>query len=173
MVITAIVGIVFHLIKLPSAVVGSVPSLEPTFGVAIAHLNQITTIDMLVVVLTFLFVDFFDTAGTLMAVATQAGLMKDNKLPRAGRALLADSSATVIGAVLGTSTTTAYIESSSGVAAGGRTGFSSVVTAGFFLFALFFSPLLGVITTCCNSACSYYRRSADGRCSWENQLGSL
>ncbi len=146
MVITAIVGMIFKLVPLPSGIVGAVPSLEPTFGVAISYLDQITTIDMLVVVLTFLFVDFFDTAGTLMAVATQAGLMKENKLPRAGRALLADSSATVIGSVLGTSTTTAYIESSSGVAAGGRTGFSSVVTAGFFLLALLFSPLLGVIT---------------------------
>ncbi|MCF6139551.1 NCS2 family permease [Pseudalkalibacillus berkeleyi] len=146
MVLTAIVGMVFKLIPLPSGVVGAVPSLEPTFGVAISYLDQISTIDMLVVVLTFLFVDFFDTAGTLMAVATQGGLMKENKLPRAGRALLADSSATVIGSVLGTSTTTAYIESSSGVAAGGRTGFTSVVTAGFFLLALLFSPLLGVIT---------------------------
>ncbi|WP_349409284.1 NCS2 family permease [Pseudalkalibacillus sp. SCS-8] len=146
MLITAIVGMVFKLIPLPNGIVGAVPSLEPTFGAALTHLDQITTIDMLVVVLTFLFVDFFDTAGTLMAVASQAGLMKDNKLPRAGRALVADSSATVIGAVLGTSTTTAYIESSSGVAAGGRTGFSSVVTAGFFLLALLFSPLLGVIT---------------------------
>ncbi|MGP4082628.1 NCS2 family permease [Pseudalkalibacillus sp. R45] len=146
MVLTAIVGLVFQQIPLPSGIVGAVPSLEPTFGEAVKHLDQITTIDMLVVVLTFLFVDFFDTAGTLMAVASQAGLMKDNKLPRAGRALMADSSATVIGAVLGTSTTTAYIESSSGVAAGGRTGFSSVVTAGFFLLALLFSPLLGVVT---------------------------
>lgn len=73
---------------------------------------------MLIVILTFLFVGFFDTAGTLVAVATQAGLMKENKLPRAGRALLADSTSIVIGAVLGTSTTTSYVESSSGVAAG-------------------------------------------------------
>src|SRR5699024_6925920 len=93
----------------------------------------------------FLFVDFFDTAGTLVAVATQAGLMKDNKLPRAGKALLADSAATVVGATVGTSTTTSYVESASGVAAGGRTGFASVVTAGVFLPALFFSPLLSVV----------------------------
>ncbi|MDO6658715.1 NCS2 family permease [Anaerobacillus sp. 1_MG-2023] len=146
MVITAIVGMIFNQVPIPSGVVGSVPSLEPTFGVALGHLDDLFTIDMLVVVLTFLFVDFFDTAGTLIAVATQAGIMKDNKLPRAGKALFADSSATVLGAVLGTSTTTAYIESSSGVAAGGRTGFTSVVTAGFFLLALFFSPLLAVVT---------------------------
>ncbi|MBN8210900.1 NCS2 family permease [Bacillus sp. NTK071] len=146
MVITAIVGMVFNQVPLPNGIVGSVPSLEPTFGVAFGHLGDLFTIDMLVVVLTFLFVDFFDTAGTLIAVATQAGIMKDNKLPRAGKALFADSSATVLGAILGTSTTTAYIESSSGVAAGGRTGFTSVVTAGLFLLALFFSPLLSVVT---------------------------
>ncbi|MGG1685891.1 NCS2 family permease [Pseudalkalibacillus sp. NRS-1564] len=146
MVITAIVGMIFNQVPIPSGIVGSVPTLEPTFGVALGHLGDLFTIDMLVVVLTFLFVDFFDTAGTLIAVATQAGIMKDNKLPRAGKALFADSSATVLGAVLGTSTTTAYIESSSGVAAGGRTGFTSVVTAGFFLLALFFSPLLAVVT---------------------------
>lgn len=100
-----------------------------------------------IVVITFLFVDFFDTAGTLYAVAQQAGFVKDNKLPNAGRALLSDASATSIGAILGTSTTTAYVESSAGVAAGGRTGFTAIVTAGFFLVALFFSPLLEVVTS--------------------------
>src|SRR5690606_913925 len=89
---------------------------------------------------------FFDTAGTLVAVATQAGLMKDDKLPRAGKALFADSTATVVGSIIGTSTTTSYVESTAGVGVGGRTGFASVVTAGFFLLALFFSPLLAVIT---------------------------
>lgn len=97
-------------------------------------------------IFTLLFVDFFDTAGTLMAVTKQAGLLKDGKLPRAGKALGADSIATIAGATLGTSTTTSYIESSAGVAVGGRTGLTAVVTAGFFLIALFFSPLLGVIT---------------------------
>ena len=94
-----------------------------------------------------MFVDFFDTAGTLVAVANQAGLMKEDKLPRAGKALLSDSLATVTGAVFGTSTTTSYIESSAGVAAGARTGFASVVTGVLFLLALFFSPLLMVITS--------------------------
>jgi len=110
------------------------------------NFGDIFTIQMLVVILTFLFVDFFDTAGTLVAVATQAGLMKDNKLPRAGRALFADSAATVTGAIFGTSTTTSFVESTSGVGVGGRTGFASIVTAGFFLLALFFSPLLQVVT---------------------------
>jgi AGZA family xanthine/uracil permease-like MFS transporter len=145
-VITAVVGMLFGLIDTPSKVVGAVPSLEPTFGAAFASLGDIFTIQMLVVILTFLFVDFFDTAGTLVAVANQAGFMKDNKLPRANKALFADSAATVAGATLGTSTTTSYIESSSGVAAGGRTGFTSVVTAGLFILSLVFFPLLSVIT---------------------------
>ncbi|MCP8617844.1 NCS2 family permease [Salirhabdus salicampi] len=150
MILTAIAGMMFGLIDTPKAVsdvVGSVPSIAPTFGQAIAHLGDIFTIEMLIVILTFLFVDFFDTAGTLVAVASQAGFIKDNKLPRANKALLADSTATVAGSILGTSTTTSYIESSAGVGAGGRTGFTSVVTAGFFLIALFFSPLLAVVTT--------------------------
>ncbi|MBP1948260.1 NCS2 family permease [Virgibacillus litoralis] len=149
MILTAIVGIIFNLIDPPSGlggIVGEVPSLAPTFGQAFAHFGDIFTIEMLVVILTFLFVDFFDTAGTLVAVANQAGLMKDNKLPRAGKALFADSAATVVGSVAGTSTTTSYIESTAGVGAGGRTGFTSIVTAGFFLLALFFSPLLSVVT---------------------------
>ncbi|QHS24177.1 NCS2 family permease [Virgibacillus sp. MSP4-1] len=147
MIITSIAGMIVGLIDTPDQIVGSVPSLAPTFGQAFAHFGDIFTMEMLVVILTFLFVDFFDTAGTLVAVATQAGLMKDNKLPRAGKALFSDSAATVAGAVLGTSTTTSYVESTSGVGAGGRTGFASVVTAGLFLLALFFSPLLGVVTS--------------------------
>ncbi|WP_209125656.1 NCS2 family permease [Alkalihalobacillus sp. BA299] len=151
MILTAIAGIAVNLINMPSRIVGAVPSLAPTFGEAFFYIGEvgwgeILTLQLLVVILTFLFVDFFDTAGTLYAVANQAGFVKDNKLPRADKALLADSSATSIGAILGTSTTTAYIESSSGVAAGGRTGFTSLVTAAFFLIALLFSPLLAVVT---------------------------
>ncbi|MEI5909488.1 NCS2 family permease [Bacillus spongiae] len=149
-VVTAVAGMLVGVVDTPEKVVDSVPSLEPTFGAALEPLfndpASLFTVQMLVVVLTFLFVDFFDTAGTLVAVANQANLLKDNKLPRAGKALLADSSATVVGAILGTSTTTSYIESSAGVAAGARSGFASVVTAGFFLLSLFFFPLLEVIT---------------------------
>ncbi|THE11002.1 NCS2 family permease [Bacillus timonensis] len=146
MVITAIVGMLFSLIDAPDKVVSSVPSLAPTFGVAFTHFGEIFNMDMLVVILTFMFVDFFDTAGTLVGVANQAGIMKNNKLPRAGRALVSDSTGTVIGAILGTSSTTSYVESTAGVAAGARSGFASVVTAVLFLLALFFSPLLGVVT---------------------------
>jgi AGZA family xanthine/uracil permease-like MFS transporter len=146
MILTAILGVATGLIDTPKAVVGAIPSLEPTFGVALTHFGDIFTVQMVIVIITFFFIDFFDTAGTLVAVANQAGLMKNNKLPRAGKALFADAIATVIGAILGTSTTTSYIESSAGVAAGGRSGFTAVVTAGFFLLALFFSPLLSVVT---------------------------
>ncbi|HLR72044.1 MAG TPA: NCS2 family permease [Pseudogracilibacillus sp.] len=149
MIITSIVGMIFGLIPTPKGIgdiVSSVPSIAPTFGQAFVNFSDIFTLQMLVVILTFLFVDFFDTAGTLVAVATQAGLMKGNKLPRAGKALFADSAATVVGSVVGTSTTTSFVESTSGVGVGGRTGFASIVTAGFFLLALFFSPLLAVIT---------------------------
>lgn len=149
MIITSIVGMIFGLIGMPSGIgdiVSTPPSISSTFGQAFINFGDIFTLQMLVIILTFLFVDFFDTAGTLVAVATQAGLMKDNKLPRAGRALFADSAATVVGSVVGTSTTTSFVESSSGVAVGGRTGFASVITAGFFILALFFSPLLAVIT---------------------------
>ncbi|HEX6923778.1 MAG TPA: NCS2 family permease [Bacillales bacterium] len=150
MILTSIVGILTGVIGVPNGIVGAVPSLDPIFGVSIsqmfAHPDQVFTLNLITVVLTFLFVEFFDTAGTLMAVATQAGLIKNNKMVRGNRALLADSSSIVAGSLLGTSPTTAYIESSSGVASGGRTGFSSIVTAALFLLALLFSPLLAVVT---------------------------
>jgi adenine/guanine/hypoxanthine permease len=148
MVITVIVGMIFNLIDTPNKVVDAVPSIEPTFGAVFTAFGDSSfyTTTMLGIVLTFLFVDFFDNAGTLVAVANQAGLMKDNKLPRAGKALFADSIASIAGAVFGTSTTTSYIESSAGVATGARTGFAALVTAGFFLLSLFFFPLLEVVT---------------------------
>lgn len=147
MVVTSIAGIIVGLIELPSQIVGSIPDLSPTFGAAISHLPNILNPDMWVVIFTMLFVDFFDTAGTLVAVTRQAGLLVDGKLPRPGRALSADAVATVAGSVLGTSTTTSYVESTAGVAVGGRTGLTAVFTACFFLIALFFSPLLGVVTS--------------------------
>lgn len=151
MLIAAVVGMIFSIVELPSAIIGNVPSMGPTFGVALEPIfndpGSLMTIQFLVVVLTFLFVDFFDTAGTLVAVANQAGLIKENKLPRAGKALLADAVATVAGAIFGTSTTTSYIESTSGVAAGARSGFASVVTGVLFLVSILFYPLLEVITS--------------------------
>jgi adenine/guanine/hypoxanthine permease len=99
------------------------------------------------VVFAFLLVTLFDTTGTMIGVAEQAGLMKNNKLPKAKQALLADSVATSVGAAFGTSPTTAYIESSSGVAAGGRTGLTTFTVAILFICAAFFSPLVGAVST--------------------------
>jgi AGZA family xanthine/uracil permease-like MFS transporter len=146
MVVSTVVGILFGIIDRPTGIVGSIPSLKPTFGAAFAHLSDVFSPDLLTVIFTFLFVAFFDTAGTLIAVASQAGIMKGNEIPNVGRALLADSSASVIGAILGTSTTASFIESSAGIAAGGRTGFTSVVIAGCFTLALFFAPVLSIVT---------------------------
>lgn len=149
MIITIIVGMIFGLIETPTKIVDKVPSLEPTFGAVFTAFGDPSfyTTAMIGIILTFLFVDFFDNAGTLVAVANQAGFVKDNKLPRAGKALLSDSIASVAGSILGTSTVTSYVESSTGVAAGARTGFASLVTAACFLLSLFFFPLLQVVTS--------------------------
>ncbi|PLR75714.1 guanine permease [Bacillus sp. V3-13] len=98
------------------------------------------------VVFSFLLVTIFDTTGTMIGVAQQAGLMKGNTMPRAREALLSDSIATTVGAIFGTSPTSAYIESSSGVAAGGRTGLTSLTVAGLFIAAAFFGPLVSAVS---------------------------
>lgn len=147
MVITTIVGMIFGLISTPASVIGKIPSLAPTFGVVFTHVHEVFTPELLAVIFTFVFVAFFDTAGALIALTSQAGIMKENKIPNAGRALLADSSAGVIGSILGTSTPATSVESSAGIALGGKTGFTSVVIAICFTIALFFSPILTVITT--------------------------
>ncbi|KRM92953.1 transport protein [Liquorilactobacillus cacaonum DSM 21116] len=146
MAATAILGIITNMIKLPSSVVSSAPSLKPTFLVALHHIGDINSLQLVVVVLTFLLVTFFDTAGTLVGLAQQAGFMKDNKMPRVGKALLSDSTAMTAGALLGTSPVGAYVESSAGIAVGGRSGLTAVVTGILFIFGMFFSPLLSVVT---------------------------
>jgi len=119
------------------------PSLAPTF----MQLDIAGALHpgMIAVVFVFFFLALFDSVGTLVGVGTQAGLMKNGTLPRGREALLADAIGTVAGAALGTSTVTAYIESGAGVAAGGRTGLASVVTAALFLLSLFFHPLVQTI----------------------------
>lgn len=147
MVLTSLLGIATGLIYLPSSLIASAPSLKPTFGVALMHVGDINTIQLAVVVLTFLLVTFFDTAGTLVGLAQQAGFMKDNKMPRVGKALMSDSTAMLAGSVLGTSPVGAYVESSAGIAVGGRSGITAVTTGVLFILGLFFSPLLTVVTT--------------------------
>lgn len=144
-VVTGAAAMIAGVADLPDAVVGPVPSLAPTFGQAVANLPDLLAPGLAAVVFTMLFVDFFDTAGTLVAVANQAGLLKSGELERGGRALASDSAGTIVGSVLGTSTVTSYIESSAGVGVGGRTGVTALVTAGLFLLALPFEPLVTVI----------------------------
>ena len=120
------------------------PSLAPTF----LQLDIMGALDigLFSVIFAFLFVDLFDNSGTLIAVAKKAGLMrKDGYMPKMGRALIADSTAAMTGSLLGTSTTTSYIESAAGVAEGGRTGLTACVVALLFLLALFFAPLAGSV----------------------------
>ena len=127
-----------------SGIVAAPPSLAPTFmqmDIAGAFEKG-----LLVVILTFFMVELFDASGTLVGVAHRAGLLdQDGKLPRLKKALLADSAAIVVGAGLGTSSTTAYIESAAGTAVGGRTGLTAVVVALLFLAALVFAPLAGAV----------------------------
>jgi len=144
---TSIIGMILGLIPVPSAIVAAPPSLAPTFGVAFTELGNVLNLQMAAVIFTMLFVDFFDTAGTLVAVTKQANLLTpEGELPNGNRPLASDAIATVAGAALGTSTTTSYIESSAGVGAGGRTGLTSVITSLLFIVTLFFSPILGAVT---------------------------
>jgi AGZA family xanthine/uracil permease-like MFS transporter len=115
---------------------------DPTPTCLQLDLSGALQLGLVTIVFTFLFVDLFDTAGTLIGVAHRAGLLDEQgRLPRLGKALLADSTATAAGALIGTSTTTSYIESAAGINAGGRTGLTAVTVAVLFLLALFFSPL--------------------------------
>lgn len=129
---------------IPSSIVSlDFSSFGTTFGqVFKADFSAIKIMDLIVIMFAFLFVDMFDTLGTLIGVASKADMLdKDGKLPRIKPALLADAIATSVGAVFGTSTTTTFVESASGVTEGGRTGLTAVVTGLLFLLALVFSPL--------------------------------
>jgi AGZA family xanthine/uracil permease-like MFS transporter len=138
-----------------SGIVSLPPSIAPTF--LQLDFSRVFEATALTVIFTLLLVDFFDTAGTLIGVTHRAGLLdKDGRLPRMRQALVADSSASVIGSLLGTSNTTSYIESAAGVAAGGRTGLAGVVVAALFLLALFFSPLAGMIPAYASASALLY-----------------
>lgn len=127
-----------------TGVVALPPSLAPTFMQL--DFAAALSLSMLPVILSLLFLDLFDTSGTLVAVSHKAGLMQKNgTVPDLSKAMIADSSATIAGALFGTSTTTSYVESTSGVAAGGRTGLMAVVTGLLFLAALWFSPLAAMV----------------------------
>lgn len=136
---TALIGIPMGVTHF-SGVVDTPPSVTPLFCQFEFH--HIFTLDMLVVVFTFLFIDMFDTMGTLVGVCTKAGMMqKDGRIPGLNKAFMADAVATMAGACLGASTTTTYVESAAGVAQGGRSGLTAFSTAMCFVVAMFFAPL--------------------------------
>ncbi len=142
MLVTAFAGVATGILQF-SGVVSAPPSIAPTF----LHMDiaGIMHWEFVAPVVIFLYMALFDTIGTLIGVTSQAGIMKDGKIPRASRALMADAVATTAGAALGTSTTLAYIESITGVKVGARTGIAAIVVGLLFLVALFFSPLVGMV----------------------------
>ncbi|MED5466514.1 MAG: NCS2 family permease, partial [Pseudomonadota bacterium] len=135
--------------------VSAPPSLAPTFMQL--DLAGALNVGMISIIFAFLFVDLFDTSGTLIGAAQRGGLLdKDGKLPRLGRALMSDSVATMSGAALGTSTTTSYIESTAGISAGGRTGLTAVVVALLFLACLLLSPIASIIPAYATAPALFY-----------------
>lgn len=144
--VTTVLGIIFNTAKLPTGIIAW-PDFKP-WGDVFFKLDIMGALHkgFFTVVFSFLFVDFFDNAGTLVGVSKQAGLLNSKgELPRAGRALLSDSLATISGSFFGTPTVTTYIESASGVAAGGRTGLTGITVAAFFLLSLFFIPVISIV----------------------------
>jgi AGZA family xanthine/uracil permease-like MFS transporter len=148
-IVVALIGLPLGLSKF-TGVVSMPPSIAPTL--LQLDFSRIGEATFLIVIFSILFVDVFDNAGTLIGVTHRTGLMKDGKLPRMKQALISDSFAAMFGSLIGTSTTTSYIESAAGVSAGGRTGLTAVFVALFFLLALFFSPLAGMIPAYASAA---------------------
>lgn len=191
--ITWVLGIICELVHLyvpnpdlgmysviPSAFVSfDFSPLGNTFGqVFKADFSTVKIMDMIVIVFAFLFVDIFDTLGTLIGVSSKANMLdKDGKLPRIKGALLADAIATSAGAVLGTSTTTTYVESASGVTEGGRTGLTAVVTGLLFLLAIVFSPLFLTIPSFATAPAliivGFYMIGSVAKIDWENMLEAI
>ncbi|RFU65598.1 NCS2 family permease [Peribacillus glennii] len=142
MLITAVIGYFMNLLKFDKII--SAPPQPVFYDIDIAG---VFSNSLYAVVFAFLLVTLFDTTGTMIAVTEQAGLMKNGKLPRAKMAFLADAIATTAGSLFGTSPSSAYVESSTGVAAGGRTGLTAVVVAILFAISMFFSPLIAAISS--------------------------
>jgi AGZA family xanthine/uracil permease-like MFS transporter len=151
--VVALIGIPLGLTHY-TGIVSMPPSIAPTlFKLDFSRVAEGT---FLIVILSILFIDVFDNAGTLIGVTQRTGLMKDGKLARMKEALISDSFAAMFGSIIGTSTTTSYIESAAGVAAGGRTGLTAAFVSIFFLLALFFSPLAGMIPAYATAAALFY-----------------
>ncbi len=154
-------------------------ALGNTFGqVFKADFGTLKIVDLIVIVFAFLFVDVFDTLGTLIGVSSKANMLdKDGKLPRIKGALLADAIATSAGAILGTSTTTTYVESASGVTEGGRTGLTAITTGLLFLLAIIFSPLFLTIPSFATAPAliivGFYMIATVAKIDWENMLEAI
>ena len=154
-------------------------ALGNTFGqLFTADFGTIKILDMVVIVFAFLFVDIFDTLGTLIGVSSKANMLDENgKLPKIKGALMADAVATSVGAVLGTSTTTTYVESASGVTEGGRTGLTAITTGFLFLLAIFFSPLFLTIPSFATAPAliivGFYMIGSVAKIDWENMVEAI
>lgn len=144
MIITSIISFALGYITLPDTVFST-----PEFGNTFMQMDIMGAIsnNLYTIIFTFFIVTLFDTTGTMLAIAKQAGLMKNDTFPNVKSALLADSVASIVGSIFGTSPTSAYVESGSGVAAGGRTGFVNIVISLLFLVMLFTAPLAKVLST--------------------------
>ncbi len=146
MAITAIIALIFGITSLSSISSFNIPSLAPIFWVAIDTFPEaITSVEFYSVIFTYLFIDFFDTAGTLLTVSSKIGATDEKGNIKIGKGMLVDASSTMIGSVLGTSSVTSYIESLVGVENGGKTGLVSLVVATLFLISILLSPFLGII----------------------------
>lgn len=146
-IITTALAIPAGIAQMPTSIVSMPPSIAPIFMKM--DFSMLGSIEFWTIVFAFFFVDFFDTVGTLIGVADRGSLLDaKGNLPKAREALLADAIGTTAGAMLGVSTVTSYVESASGVGVGGRTGLTALVTAGLFMLAIFFSPIIGVVPAC-------------------------
>ncbi|SCJ36885.1 Guanine/hypoxanthine permease pbuG [uncultured Clostridium sp.] len=142
-IITSAIGMLFAIVPMPTGVIDVPPSIQPVFmKVFDVSRSQIFSLDMLVIVLTLLFVNMFDSIGFLLGIAQRANLLDENgNMPNVKKALLAESVSTTISSVLGTSTLATTVESGSGIAVGGRTGLTACITGILFFISLFFAPL--------------------------------
>lgn len=143
-VVSTVLGIVLKEVALPESIMAMPPSIAPiAFKLDVMGALKVSMIGS---IFSFMFVDLFDSVGSLMACSYEAGMVDENgKVDKVGKVLEVDAIATIAGSVLGTSTTTTFVESASGIAAGARTGLSSVVTAVLFLLAALFTPIIGIV----------------------------
>ena len=154
-IIISVIGMVLGLVDLPQGIISlDIPSLKPVFLQAFSvDIKEIFSLDMLIVIFTLLFMDLFGTVGCLVGIAEKGNLLDENgNIPRAKEVMLADAVGTTAGALLGTSTVTAFVESSAGISEGGKTGLTSITTGVLFILSLFFAPIFIAIPTQATSA---------------------